>query len=88
MTGLKIVSMNLIDVTEHVDNYSNPATLNECWTYAVRTYKGELKSNAELITEGEGILKWIDAQELSKGAFGELCAHLTQVYYKYIGKHI
>lgn len=85
-TGLKAKSMNLIDVTEHINRDSDPPRLDECWTYAIRSYEGELLSNEELLSRGEGILKWVTAEELGEGAFGELCTHLVEVYYRYIGK--
>lgn len=70
-TGLHATSMNLLDIREYVNKTVDPPTLDTVYCYRINTYKGELLSNEELIARGEGILKWVDKEELLKGAFGD-----------------
>lgn len=79
-TGVRIKSMNLIDVYEHQVG----DVIHKCWTYAVRTYEGKFTPNEELIAKGEGILKWVTPQTLYDGAFKELVVHLVKVHQKYV----
>lgn len=69
-TGLKVKKISLADVRTYVNKTKNPPIVEEVYCYLVTPF-GDLKSNEELMAEGEGIIKWVDKEILVKGSFGD-----------------
>lgn len=70
-TGLIAHALHLVDTRDYMNLTVEPNTLDTVYCYLVNSYEGSLYTNEYLIEQGEGILKWVTADELKAGAFGD-----------------
>lgn len=80
-TGLHATSMNLLDIRDYDNRTVEPVSHDTVYCYRINSYTGELHSNEELIAKGEGILRWVTAETLKQGAFGDYNREILRKIY-------
>jgi 8-oxo-dGTP diphosphatase len=70
-TGLILNEMELVDVRDYDFTDHKGTHHDEVWCFEVLDYEGAIDSNQNLVERGEGIVKWVTADELKKGTFGD-----------------
>lgn len=81
-TGLILNEMNLVDVRDYTYTDKKGTHYDEVWCFEVLDYEGAIHSNETLLEKGEGLVKWVTAEELKAGTFGDYNTEILNKLYQ------